>query len=228
MELSTFHVSSNLLLGHFFFHQIFPSRKHKNIKTFNMFLFVARLLILSSMSQANIAPSSLTRRSLAAHSSIVLEKRAISTVEDVKEENKWLRENPGLLEKLSYRHQTSEEAYAVLESLKDRIDGRPFSEAAWNDTDNTLLETFNFKASPKFDKARNAAFVNLDIGIELIKFNNNMKWIDYFKNQITKRGIKVNALQVLKVERIGDTSSRNTQNPRGCESYVGGLASVRL
>jgi hypothetical protein len=78
-----------------------------------MFLFVAQMLILSSMSLANIAPNSLARRSLAAHSSNALEKRAISTVEDVKEENKWLRENPGLLEKLSYRPQTAYEAYAV-------------------------------------------------------------------------------------------------------------------
>jgi predicted Fe-Mo cluster-binding NifX family protein len=154
------------------------------------------------MTLANIYPShSLARRSQAAYSSNALEKRGISTFE---EENEWLSEYIELLKKLSIRPQTSDEAYNVLESLKDRTEGRPFSEAAWNEIDNTLLETTEkggYELSGFFKSARDAAFYNLDTGIKLIRLNNNKNWIEFAKNEI-KRGIKVSSLDSLKVELV--------------------------
>jgi hypothetical protein len=161
-----------------------------------MFLFVARLLILLSMTLANMTPpNSLTRRSLAAHPSTALEKRGISTVED---ENEWLRENPRMLEKLSRCPQTSDEAYAVLESLKDPTEGLPFSEAAWNAIDNTLLKTTEdggYKLSGCFKAGRDAAFYNLDVAIKLIRMKNTQRQITFVKNLVSTRWIEVVALQ---------------------------------
>jgi hypothetical protein len=177
--------------------------KVTRFKTLIMFLFVAQLLILTSMTLANIAPSnSLTRRSLAAHSSNVLEKRGISTVE---EENEWLRENIELLKKLNRCPQTYYEAYAVLESLKGRFKGRPFSEDAWNDIDDTLLETTedgDYKLSSGLKAARDAAFYNLDVAIKLIRMEKNQREIEIAKNYISRHGIEVVALQQLTNHKI--------------------------
>jgi hypothetical protein len=172
--------------------------------SFDMPLFVAQMLILLSMSLANITSNSLARRSLAAHSSNALKKRGISTVE---EEAKWLSENPGFVKKLSCYPQSTIEAYAVLESLKDRTEGRPFSEASWNDIDsidNKLLETIedgDYKLSGDFESARDAAFYNLDVAIRLIRIDKYQKAIDVVKHSITKQQIEVVALDTLRINK---------------------------
>jgi hypothetical protein len=99
----------------------------------------------------------------------------------------------------------------------DPAEGPSFSGAAWNDIDNTLLETFNFKASYNFEAARDAAFFNLDTGRKLIRLNNNKNRIEFAKNEIKKRGIKDSSLDSLKAKQLIELVMQLQETPKNQE-----------
>jgi hypothetical protein len=189
-----------------------------------LFLFVAQLLVLSSLclaapnSIANIAPKSLSRRSRAAHSSGTLEKRAISMDEKEKE---WLRENPKLLRILSRCPQTTDEAYQLMQLLTGHIMTvtPPLSKAdwnkyksAWDEADNRLLKTMDyFKSSDIFNAARNAAIFNLDLAIHLIRTE---KLIDSVRNAVKTRGVRTEELLSFKDNELRAQLIRFQPTPR--------------